>query len=450
MILSEHAASHILRVTLVLGFLLALPLSFAASQDFEAVEKRLAKGVVKGELSLGQAAAMMEMLRDVAEDGDDKDREDFRAEMKEELEEVGAKLRKAVMRGEMSEGEAWVAWDEFKENEFAPQLKEAVREGMMSKKEAWMWWKGVEKAESAEKLKSAVMKGEMTEQEARKKWMQMQKGDWKHGKRHSHHKHHGHHKDGHHKHHGHHKHDGHHKDGHHKHDGHKHDGHKHDGDHDHKHHGKHGKKHHPRGVDTKRVDTEMVERVRGALEEADFSPEQMRMARGVIMRMAFAMKSGGDDYEMNPRMKAFLEEKAEFNDEQIALLEGIAKRVSMRMPEGGHRGPHGRGAEMRKRFEKMREKIESAVESGEMTREEADAKYREIRERMGRGERGIEKRGKENSAESGETPLEPTAGDTEPPQPTAKKPQGAEAAEGTAEKKPAEADRDEPEATEEA
>lgn len=123
--------------------LFALPLSLAVAQDFEAVEKRLAKGVVKGELSLQQAAAMMEMLHEIAEEDDeeeDEDDEDFRAAMKDELENVGAELREAVMRGEMSEKEAWRAWGEFKENEFAPQLKRAVRNGMMSEKEAWMWW----------------------------------------------------------------------------------------------------------------------------------------------------------------------------------------------------------------------------------------------------------------------------------------------------------------------
>ena len=141
---------------LALAAPLALPLSLAVAQDFEAVEKRLAKGVVKGELSLQQAAAMMEMLYDMAEEGDaeDEDDEDFREAMKDELENVGAELRESVMRGEMSEKEAWQAWGEFKEKEFAPQLKRAVRKGMMSEKEAWMWWKGVEKAEMAEKLKT--------------------------------------------------------------------------------------------------------------------------------------------------------------------------------------------------------------------------------------------------------------------------------------------------------
>ena len=125
----------------------------------------------------------------------------------------------------------------------------------------------------------------------------------------------------------------------------------------------------------------MAEKARAALEDAGFTSDQMRMARGVIMRMAFAMKAAGDDYEMNPRMQSFLEEKANLSNDQIELLEGLAERVAMRMPEGAAEW----GKKMRNRrdrMKKMREKIESAVENGEMTREEADAKYREIRERM--------------------------------------------------------------------
>ncbi|MCH2115641.1 MAG: hypothetical protein MK171_12110 [Pirellulales bacterium] len=200
------------------------------------------------------------------------------------------------------------------------------------------------------------------------------------------------------------------------------------------------------------VDREMVERVRGALEKADFNDDQMRMARGVIMRMAFAMKSAGKDYRMNPQMQSFLTEKAEFNDEQIKLLESIAKRVSMRMLKGGHRGPHGRGEEMRKRFEKMRKKIEAAVESGEMTRKQADAKYREIRERMEHGRHGKQK---ENSADSGQTPAEPTVA-SPPAEPTTgeeettAEPALAETPDGAAENEPAEVEQEEPEATEEA
>jgi len=396
--------------------------------------------VVKGELSLQQAADMMELLHENAGDDDGADDEDFRAEMKEELEEVGAELRAAVMRGEMSEKEAWGAWYAFKKKEFAPQLKEAVRDGVLSEKEAWMWWIGVKKAEHAQRLKDAVMKGEMSEEDARKKWMQMENGHHKHHRDgHPHHKQHGKH--------------GHHSDrkGHWGH-GDKHHGDKHHGD---KHHGDkhHGDKHHgdKPGADARdRMPGggEVAQRIRGALEEADFTPEQMRMARGVIMRMAYAMQSGGDDYEMNPRMQSFLTEKAEFNEEQITLLEGIAKRVSMRMPEGQHRGPHNQRADMRKMREKMKERIEGAVERGDMTREEADAKYREIRERMDRRQRA--KQDGEDSRAAGEDVAEEPTAQTNASPPITEPQSTTEAIEAAVETKSPKSEPKEPQATESA
>jgi len=194
--------------------------------------------------------------------------------------------------------------------------------------------------------------------------------------------------------------------------------------------------------------SEVVERIRGALEEAGFTPEQIRMARGVIMRMAYAMKSAGDDYEMNPRMQSFLTEKAEFNDEQITLLEGIAKRVSMRMPEGQHRGPHNQRADMRKMREKMNERIEGAVERGDMTREEADAKYREFRERMDR--RRQDKRDGEDDRAAGEDVAEEPTAQTDP-SPSITEPQSTtEAIEAAVEGENAESEQKEPQAVESA
>lgn len=49
----------------------------------------------------------------------------------------------------------------------------------------------------------------------------------------------------------------------------------------------------------------------------------------------------------------------------------------------GDRAEGGHGAGLRSKWEGIRERIEAAVEAGEMTREEADAKYQAIREDMG-------------------------------------------------------------------
>ena len=48
------------------------------------------------------------------------------------------------------------------------------------------------------------------------------------------------------------------------------------------------------------------------------------------------------------------------------------------------RSTSNQGEDLRARWERSVKRIEAAVESGDLTREEADAKHRELRERMGR------------------------------------------------------------------
>ena len=153
-----------LRAGLLLVAVIILPFGFAFAQDYEAVGKRLAKAVVKGELTWEQANAMMESLHE---------QEQKSWDIGKELRDVGDELKAAVARGEMTEDEAWHEWYQFKEEEVAPRLKEAVEDGEMSEAEAWGIWKGIEKGEKAEQLKAAVMKGEMSEEEARREWEKM-------------------------------------------------------------------------------------------------------------------------------------------------------------------------------------------------------------------------------------------------------------------------------------
>ena len=167
----KPATSSTLRAGLFLVAVAMLPLGFAFAQDYEAVGRRLAKAVVKGELTWDQANAMMEALHE-------QERESW--DIGKELRDVGDELKAAVARGELTEDEAWHEWYQFKEERLAPRLKEAVEEGEMSEAEAWGIWKGIEKAEKAEQLKAAVMKGEMSEEEARREWEKMERGKYPH------------------------------------------------------------------------------------------------------------------------------------------------------------------------------------------------------------------------------------------------------------------------------
>ena len=88
MILSHHikpATSSTLRAGLLLVAVTMLPLGFAFAQDYEAVGKRLAKAVVKGELTWEQANAMMEALH-----------EQESWDIGKELREVGDEFRAAT------------------------------------------------------------------------------------------------------------------------------------------------------------------------------------------------------------------------------------------------------------------------------------------------------------------------------------------------------------------
>jgi len=164
-----------LQACVLLCAVAVLPFGLAVAQDLDAVERRLGEGVAEGELSLKQASAMMDALREFAEH---EQREEARQEdvgIEERLEEIGEELKAAVKSGELSEEEAWAEWFEIKENEIVPRLKAAVKEGRMPEAEAWAIWRGIEKAEAGERLKAAVEKGDMSKEEALAKWAEINK-----------------------------------------------------------------------------------------------------------------------------------------------------------------------------------------------------------------------------------------------------------------------------------
>ena len=63
----------------------------------------------------------------------------------------------------------------------------------------------------------------------------------------------------------------------------------------------------------------------------------------------------------------------------------------------GGQGRRQRGGDKPSEYEGFERRIKAAVEAGKMTREEADAKYKKIRERLGRTVRGENIRGDQRS-----------------------------------------------------
>lgn len=128
-------------LSILLFAFIVLPVGMAFGHDFQAVERRLAQAVADGEITFEQAAEMIEVLRE--SDDDEDDDEDVIAELKEEMEEFGDKLKSAVKNGRISEKDAWERWNHFLDNEIAQELKEEVEEGEISEKEAIKFWKEI-------------------------------------------------------------------------------------------------------------------------------------------------------------------------------------------------------------------------------------------------------------------------------------------------------------------
>lgn len=111
-------------------------------------------------------------------------------------------------------------------------------------------------------------------------------------------------------------------------------------------------------------------RIVGVLMDNGVARENVEVVMGTLRPIISEMQREGDAFELDPGAREQLEDMG-LTDEQIALVERIAQRLAARKVE-----------EVLNRQELIRHKIEGAVERGDLTREQADAKYRAIKERM--------------------------------------------------------------------
>ena len=155
----NRMSSRWLRACVLLCAMLVLPLGVAVAQDFKAVERRLGEGVAKGELTLKQADLMMGALKKATAEGKGRHDEKRRKEgpgMEARLHAVGARLKAAVKRGEMSEKEARAKWAAI--NKGAPERGQSDRARVDAHlRETWG------------KLQAAVKAGKMSQEDALKK-----------------------------------------------------------------------------------------------------------------------------------------------------------------------------------------------------------------------------------------------------------------------------------------
>ncbi len=129
----------------------------------------------------------------------------------------------------------------------------------------------------------------------------------------------------------------------------------------------HGDKDHP---------ADMGERIRHHLAENGFTEEQIEQTMGALRRVVHEMKSEGEDYELDPKMREYFENEVGLTDDRIELIQGLARRILY-----SHKEAKDRHTDVD--WDAIKQRIEGAVERGDMTREEADAKYTAIKKRLG-------------------------------------------------------------------
>ena len=76
------------------------------------------------------------------------------------------------------------------------------------------------------------------------------------------------------------------------------------------------------------VTDEMVARIRVALKESGVTDEQIEPALGGMLRVVYEMKSEGEEFELDPRLQDYFQNRIGLTDEQIELVLGIARRIA--------------------------------------------------------------------------------------------------------------------------
>jgi len=305
---SQRTNSRWLKISVLLCAAMVLPLGIANAQDYEAVERRLGEAVAEGELSLKQAAAMMDTLKKVSHEKFQPNDEEIAEDIGHWLKSVGDEIKQAAKQGKITEEQAWEKWHYVKEKQLAPKLKGLVKTGKISEQTAWAIWKGVEKAEAGEKLKAAVAKGEMTEEEAWEKWREINREEEECDEEEDEEED----KDD--------------------------DG--DDEDDEELEERREAKFHAIKGhFNRLGIDERTFDHVLKRLDEKGIDDDQMTDVLGGMLRVIHGMKAQGEDFELDRRLKHYFKNAIELSDEQLETVLRLSRRIShnLRRNEQGER-----------------------------------------------------------------------------------------------------------------
>jgi len=354
-----------LKVCVLLFAVVVLPLGIASAQDYEAVGRRLRAAVEAGELTGEQARAMLGALRQAAQPDEPRSQRGDRRIGREDYTGFERRFKAAVEAGKMSREEAGEKLGAYRRRMamadrgsdkradyegFERRIKAGVREGKMTREEAGEQLKGFRRrlgmAEQGERritredceraeaeLDKAVAEGKISKEAAKARLNGMRKMMAGQGER----------------------------------------------------------RRTARG--DMRTEYEGFERrIKAAVREGKMTREEAGEKLAGLRRRMEMTEQGErgerritvEEYKRaEAKMRRMIEEgKAKPEDVERRLIE-MRKMINDQSKRGSERGDRERPG-----WEGIKRRIEGAVKSGKMTREEADAKYKEIRERMaGRSER---------------------------------------------------------------
>ncbi len=124
-------------------------------------------------------------------------------------------------------------------------------------------------------------------------------------------------------------------------------------------------------------DDQIKKRIIGALMENGIARENIERVMGTLRPIIGEIQGEGDAFELDPQVHEQLTDIG-LTAEQVEFVVGLARRLAAR--DGGKERSNRDG---------FRRRIEYAVEHGQMTREEADAKYEALKATM--SERGSDR-----------------------------------------------------------
>ena len=385
----NRSKSRWLRACVLLCAMIVLPLGVASAQDLDAVWKRLQTAVKKGEITEKQAHMMMGTLKKAAGENKDRDDKKRRDADKPNLEQIGKRLKAAVASGQMSEKDARAKWEAIAKEaksrdgrrehdkgkpehgsddrkraeahikEAWKHLQGAVKAGKMSeedahskmgeiKREIHARLQGADRAREhlmkiRKELGAAVKAGKISREDARKKFAEAEKAvkaRMAAGR------------------------------------------------------GERG----PKRITEEDLSHAGIE-IRKAVASGRISAEQGRAKMAAMRKMVDREHQRGDDKDPKPdrarehlmkirkELGAAVEAGKISREDAGKRFAGAEKAIRERMAAGQRRRGRERdaaGKPARVDWESIKRRIEGAVKRGDMTRREADAKYKEIRERMGR------------------------------------------------------------------